>query len=254
MSSSSYTNTRRVIAPLATATGKVQWLGIVLLGAIIVLAILAPLFAGYPPRALSCKPFEAPSAAHILGCDDAGYDLWSQLLYGARVSLIVGLSVALISTAIATMVAILVGYHGGWVDRLVMRFIDVVQAMPFMPLVIVLGVYFGASIQTQVTVIALVMWASPVRELRAQILSIRSAGYVEASIAMGAGGWFVGLKHLLPEIAPLIVPQFVRIALAAIMVETSLSFLGLGDPLQNSWGSILFHANARAAFLTGPWV
>ncbi|WP_169194056.1 nickel ABC transporter ATP-binding protein NikE [Devosia sp. MC1541] len=254
MSTAHYSNTRRVIAPFSTATGKVQWLGITMLGIIVLLAVMAPLFAGYLPRALSCAPFETPSAAHILGCDDAGYDIWSQLLYGARVSLIVGLSVATVSTVIATAVAILVGYHGGWVDRLVMRFIDVVQAMPFMPLVIVLGVYFGASIQTQIIVIALVMWASPVRELRAQILSIRSAGYVEASIAMGAGGWFVGLKHILPEIAPLIVPQFVRIALAAIMVETSLSFLGLGDPLQNSWGSILFHANARAAFLTGTWI
>lgn len=254
MSSVSYINTRSIIAPLSTPTGKVQWLGMAMLGVIVLLAIMAPVFSGYPPRSLSCAPFEAPSTAHILGCDDAGYDIWSQLLYGARVSLVVGLSVAIISTVIATAVAILVGYYGGWVDRLIMRFIDVVQAMPFMPLVIVLGVYFGASIQTQVTVIALVMWASPVRELRAQILSVRSAGFVEASIAMGAGGWFVGLRHILPEIAPLIVPQFVRIALAAIMVETSLSFLGLGDPLQNSWGSILFHANARAAFLTGTWV
>lgn len=254
MSSGTYVNTRRVIAPFATATGKVQWLGIAMLAAIVILAIFAPVFAGYEPRAISCAPFEKPSAAHILGCDDAGYEIWAQLLFGARVSLLVGLSVALVSTSIATAIAIVVGYHGGWVDRLIMRCIDVVLALPFMPLVIVLGVYFGASIQTQVTVIALVLWASPVRELRAQILSVRAAGFVEASIAMGAGGWFVGLRHILPEIAPLIVPQFVRIALAAIMVETSLSFLGLGDPLQNSWGSILFHANARAAFLTGTWV
>jgi ABC-type dipeptide/oligopeptide/nickel transport system permease subunit len=167
MPSASYTNTRHVIAPFSTATGKVQWLGLVMLGTIATLAIFAPVFAGYAPRALSCAPFEVPGAAHILGCDDAGYDIWSQLLYGARVSLVVGLLVAQVSTVIATGVAILVGYHGGWVDKLVMRFIDVVQAMPFMPLVIVLGVYFGASIQTQVTVIALVMWASPVRELRA---------------------------------------------------------------------------------------
>lgn len=249
-----YTNTRSFIAPISTATGKVQWLGIAMLAIIALLAILAPIFAGYGPREIACAPFEKPNPAHWLGCDDAGYDIWAQLLFGARVSLAVGLSVALVSTIVATSVAILVGFYGGWVDRLIMRFVDVVLALPFLPLVIVLGVYFGASIQTQVTVIALVMWANPVRELRAQILAIRSAGFVEASIAMGAGGWFVGLKHILPELAPLVVPQFVRIAHAAIMVETSLSFLGLGDPLQNSWGSILFHANARAAFLTGSWV
>lgn len=249
-----YVNTSRFIAPLSTASGKVQWLGVVMLLAIVLLAILARLFAGYGPREIACAPFEKPSSAHWLGCDDAGYDIWAQLLFGARISLAVGLSVALVSTFIATSIAILVGFYGGWVDRLIMRFIDVVLALPFLPLVIVLGVYFGASIQTQVTVVALVMWANPVRELRAQILAIRAAGFVEASIAMGAGGWFVGLRHILPELAPLVVPQFVRIAHAAIMVETSLSFLGLGDPLQNSWGSILFHANARAAFLTGSWV
>lgn len=250
----SYVNTHRFIAPFATATGKVQWLGLAMLATIIVLAVFAPVFSGYGPRTVSCAPFERPGPAHWLGCDDAGRDIWSQLLFGARISLAVGLSVALVSTLVATVVAIVVGFYGGWVDRVVMRFIDVVLALPFLPLVIVLGVYFGASIQTQVTVIALVMWANPVRELRAQILAIRSAGFVEASLSMGAGGWFVGSRHILPELAPLIVPQFVRIAHAAIMVETSLSFLGLGDPLQNSWGSILFHANARAAFLTGAWV
>lgn len=245
---------RRFLAPFATATGKVQWLGIAMLATIVLLAVFAPLIAGFGPREVSCRPFLKPDALHWLGCDDAGHDLLAQLLYGARVSLAVGLSVAAISTAVATVVAIVAGFHGGWIDRAVMRFVDVVLALPFLPLVIVLGVFFGASIRTQVIVITLVMWANPVRELRAQILSIRSSGFVEASLAMGAGGRFIGMRHILPELAPLIVPQFVRIAHAAIMVETALSFLGLGDPLQNSWGTILFHANARAAFLTGSWV
>jgi ABC-type glutathione transport system ATPase component/ABC-type dipeptide/oligopeptide/nickel transport system permease subunit len=252
--SETYVNTRAFIAPLASSTGKVQWLGIVMLATIVLMAVAAPLLVPYGPRELSCAPFERPSLAHLFGCDDAGYDIFSQVLHGARVSLTIGLLVALVSTGIAAALAVIVGVYGGWVDRLVMRIVDVVLALPFLPLVIVLGVYFGASIQTQVLVIAFVMWASPVRELRAQVLALRSSGFVEASRAMGAGAWFVGIRHLLPELAPLIVPQFVRIAHAAILVETSLSFLGLGDPLQNSWGSILFHANARAAFLTGSWV
>jgi ABC-type glutathione transport system ATPase component/ABC-type dipeptide/oligopeptide/nickel transport system permease subunit len=249
-----YTNTRGFFAPITTATGKVQWAGVVLLASVVILAVFAPLFTPFGPRELSCAPFEKPSLTHIFGCDDAGYDIFAQVLYGARVSLLVGLLVAIVSTVIATAIAVLVGISGVWLDRIVMRFVDVVLALPFLPLVIVLGVYFGASIQTQIFVIALVMWANPVRELRSQILSLRASGFVEASRAMGASGWFVGIRHLLPELAPLIVPQFIRIAHAAILVETSLSFLGLGDPLQNSWGSILFHANARAAFLTGSWV
>ena len=249
-----YTNTRSFIAPVATTTGKVQWIGIAGLTLMVFLAVAAPLLTPFGPRELSCTAFERPSLVHLFGCDDAGHDILSQVLHGARVSLTVGLSVALVSTLVATALAVVVGVYGRWVDQLVMRIIDVVLALPFMPLVIVLGVYFGASLATQILVIAVVMWASAVRELRAQILAIRSAAYVEASRAMGAGAWFVGTRHLLPELAPLIVPQFIRIAHAAILVETSLSFLGLGDPVQDSWGSLLFHANARTAFLTGAWV
>lgn len=242
------------IAPLSTTTGKVQWCGIIGLSLMVLLAALAPLLTPFGPREVSCAAFEKPSLIHLFGCDDAGYDILSQVLYGARVSLTIGLLVAVVATCIAAVFAVVVGVYGGWVDRLIMRFVDVVMALPFMPLVIVLGVYFGASLQTQILVIAVLMWASPVRELRAQVLTIRSSAYIEASRAMGANVWFIGTRHLLPELAPLIVPQFIRIAHAAILVETSLSFLGLGDPTQTSWGSLLFHANARTAFLTGAWV
>ena len=248
-----YTNTRRFLAPFETVTGKVQWLGVAILTVMITLAILAPLIAGVGPDEAVCSPFEKPSGAHILGCDDAGHDLFSQLLFGARVSLFVGLSVAFFATLVAVVVAIVAGFSGGWTDRIIMRFVDVVLSLPFLPLVIVLGVVLGASLATQIVVIAMVMWAQPVRELRAQILSIRSLGFVEASSAMGASGRYIGMRHILPEVAPLIVPQFVRIAHGAILVETSLSFLGLGDPTQTSWGTILYHANARTAFLTGSW-
>ena len=252
-SSNKYINTRRFLAPFATVTGKVQWTGIAILSCLILLAIFAPWVAGYNPKDAVCEPFETPSALHILGCDDAGRDLFSQLLYGARVSLYVGLSVAFFATLLAVVLAIIAGFSGGWTDRIIMRVVDVVLSLPFLPLVIVLGVVLGASLTTQIIVITIVMWAQPVRELRAQILSIRSLGFVEASQAMGANGRYIGFHHILPEVAPLVVPQFVRIAHGAILVETSLSFLGLGDPTQTSWGTILYHANARTAFLTGSW-
>ncbi len=257
---------KRLLAPMSSFTGKVQALGIGILGSMIVLAIFAPVFTGYGPKDLVCAPFQVPVSRHWLGCNDVGQDLWAQLIYGARTSLFVGISVALVSTTLATLLALIAGFcagavkgtrrfilDGSWIDQIIMRCVDVSLSLPFLPLVIVLGVYFGASIQTQIIVITLVMWAHPVRELRAQTLSIRSAAFVEASKTMGAGGMFIVFRHILPELAPLIVPQFVRIAHNAILIETSLSFLGLGDPLQNSWGSTLYHANARAAFLTGSW-
>jgi len=249
-----YINTRRFIAPFKTTTGKVQWLGIIILALLIIMAIFAPWIAGVGPTEEVGIPFEKPSTAHILGCNDAGQDLFSQLLHGARVSIFIGLSVATFSTFIAVLLAIIAGFYGGWIDKLIMRFVDIFLTLPFLPLVIVLGVVLGASLTTQIIVIASVMWAGPIRELRSQILSIRSLDFVEASQAMGASGRYIGLRHILPELAPLIVPQFIGIAHGAILVETSLSFLGLGDPSQISWGSILYHANVRTAFLTGSWV
>lgn len=245
---------RSFFAPYSTPTGKVQRLGVGVLLVMLGIAIFAPWFAIYDPNSLSCQSFQTPNWQHILGCNDVGQDILSKLVYGARISLFIGITVALISTFLATVLALLSGFYGGWIDRSLMRLVDIILALPFLPLVIVLGVYFGASIQTQILVITFVMWAQPLRELRAQVLSIYTSGFVESSIAMGAGGPFVGRKHLLPELAPLIVPQFVRIAHNAILVEASLSFLGLGDPIQNSWGSILFHANARTAFLTDAWI
>lgn len=254
MAADVYVKPKRLLAPVATTTGKVQWLGIAILTTIAAVAILAPLLSAYGPTDAVCDPFEHPGPGHLLGCDDAGRDLFAQLIYGARVSLFVGLSVAVIATTAAVILSILAGLNGGWTDRLIMRIVDVALSLPFLPLVIVLGVYLGASLTTQILVIALVMWAQPVRELRSQILSVRAMTFVEASKAMGAGGLHIGARHILPEVAPLVVPQFVRIAHSAILVETSLSFLGLGDPLQSSWGAILYHANARTAFLTGSWL
>lgn len=244
------------------AISKVTWFGISVLSLIVLIALFAPLLTPYAPQYNDCSAFSPPSSSHLLGCNDFGQDLWTHLIYGARTSLTVGITVALLASISATLLAIIAGYSAGgneraqakaWLDRLIMRTVDVTLALPFLPLVIVLGVFFGASVQTEILVLSLVMWAQPVRELRAQILQLRHNGYVEAAQTMGATAWFIGKKHILPDLLPLIVPQFIRIAHNAILVEATLSFLGLGDPLQSSWGSTLFHANARTAFLTGAW-
>lgn len=238
----------------------IQLVGILMLGLLVVSAIAAPMISDFDPDGYSCAPFQKPDGLHLLGCNDVGQDIWAQLLYGARTSLLVGVSVALLATVIATFLAIIAGYSAGqkqkkieWLDIAIMRGVDIALSLPFLPLVIVLGVYFGATLLTQIFVISLVMWAYPVRELRAQILSLRTQTYITAARTMGAGLWHISWRHLLPQILPLVMPQFVRIAHQAILIEAALSFLGLGDPLQNSWGSILFHANARTAFLTGSW-
>jgi ABC-type dipeptide/oligopeptide/nickel transport system ATPase component/ABC-type dipeptide/oligopeptide/nickel transport system permease subunit len=218
------------------------------------MSVLAPLFAPYDPFQRSGAPFEKPNARHPLGCNDVGHDLLSELMYGGRASLSVGIFAAFYSTAVAVFAALVAGYFGGPLDRFLMRVVDVVMSLPFLPLVIVLGVFLGPGMGTQILVISLVMWASPCRELRSQVLKTRSNGYIDAARAMGDKSWRIILRHALPDLMPLIVPQFVLVAQSAILIESSLSFLGLGDPVSKSWGSMLFFANTRAAFLTGAWV
>lgn len=255
-----------LIGSFATFSGKVQWLGIFILTSLIVIALFAPAFTPFDPKAYSCTAFEPPSRIHWFGCNDVGQDLFSQLVYGTRLSLLIGLSVAILATSVATFLALIAGYNanrkddahqttaGRLIDRLVMRFVDIALSLPFLPFVIILATYFGASIATQIVIIALVMWAQPVREIRSQVLALRTATFVQVSRDMGAPATFVIRRHLLPDLIPLIAPQFIRIAHNAILIEAALSFLGLGDPLQTSWGSMLFHANSRSAFLTGAWL
>jgi len=245
---------RRFLSAQGSIAGRVQRAGLVLLGVIVAAVLAGPLLSPYAASDLACAPFQPPSAQHWLGCNDVGQDLLTGVLTGGRISLSIGVMTALLTTVVATLVAITAAYRGGVVDQAAMRLVDVVMSLPFLPLVIVLGAFFGASLPIQVLVITLVMWAQPVRELRAQALSLRSAEYVEAARAMGASGWRVTMRHILPELTPLIVPQFIRVAHNAILLESSLSFLGLGDPVRKSWGAILFHANARTAFLTDSWV
>jgi len=234
------------LAPLA-------WVGIALLVVLGAAALFAPLLAPFDPAARSGIPFSPPGEGHLLGTNDVGHDILSELLFGARVSLLVGLAAALAATGVGGTVGLAAGYVGGWVDAALMRLVDVTLALPFLPLAIVLGVFFGGGIVTQIAVIAGVAWAVPARELRSQVLSARRRADVEAAVVMGASRSYLLRRHLLPAVAPLLAPQLVRAATLAILTEASLSFLGLGDAGTKSWGTMLYYAQARGALLTDAW-
>jgi len=200
------------------------------------------------------QPFAAPSWEHPLGANDIGQDILSNVIFGARVSLLVGITAAFAATVIGTLVGLASGYSGGLVDAALMRIVDVALSLPFLPLMIVIGVFLGPGLSTEILVISGVIWAGAARELRSQTLSVSRRDHVRAARAMGAGRWYVLRRHLLPAVFPLVIPQFVHAANVAILLEASLSFLGLGDPTTRSWGTILFYANARSAFLTDAWI
>lgn len=234
--------------------GFIPVLGATLLIGVALMAILAPLISPYDPTRPAGLPFERPSGRHLLGTNDIGQDILSEIIWGSRVSLAIGVLAALIGTVIGVAVGVISGFYRGFVDAFFMRLVDVILSLPFLPLMILLAAFLGPSMVTIILVVALVSWARPARIVRSQVLSLAGQDYVSAARAVGAGNARIIIRHLMPGVAALVVVEFVQAAAGAILVESSLAFLGLGDPIQKSWGSILYYAQARSAFLSGAWV
>jgi ABC-type dipeptide/oligopeptide/nickel transport system permease subunit len=188
-----------------------------------------------------------------LGTNDLGQDLFSELIAGTRASLLTGLIVASVAVLIGTMIGLAGGYFSGWSDSLLMRLTDLILVLPFLPLVILLSVYLGPSQRNVIIVLSIFFWAVPARLIRSRVLSLRGDTYVEAARALGASPWQIITDHLWSGVRPLVLAQVVLIASAAILAESSLSFLGLGDPSAKSWGSMLYFARASGAFLSDAW-
>ena len=242
------------VRPRRRRLGVVGSVGLTFLILLAATAVFAPWVAPYNPEETSGGPFEAPSRLHLLGTNDIGQDILSELIFGARISLVIGFLAAIVAISIGTAVGTVAGYFGGWVDTVLMRAVDVVLVIPFLPLMILLAAYLGPSFWNIILVIGLLVWARPARVLRSQVLSLRSLEYIDAARALGASAGRILSLHVLPGVISLSLAQFILAASNAILIEASLSFLGLGDPTAKSWGSILYYAQVRSAFLTGAWL
>jgi peptide/nickel transport system ATP-binding protein len=227
--------------------------GLVLLAVPTLAALLAPLVARHSPTRPSGLPLLHPGLAHPLGTDDLGVDLFAQLVFGARISLAIGIGAATLALAVGLLVAVVAGWKRGWAESVLMRLTDVTLAFPFLPLVLVLAAFFGRGLVTTAVVIAAVSWARPARVLWAQVLKLREYQHVQAARAMGGSGTRCVCRHILTRLTPLASAQFVRVANAAVISEAALAFLGLGDPNKASWGIMLANASSNNAMLTGAW-
>ncbi len=214
---------------------------------------MAPLVARHSPTRPSGRPLLRPSPGHPLGTDDLGVDIFSQLVYGSRISLAIGLGAAVLAVVVGLTVALVAGWRRGWVETVLMRITDVTLAFPFLPLVLVLAAFFGRGLIVTALVIGAVSWARPARVLWAQVLKLREYPHVQAARAMGATNTRCVCRHILTRLTPVTSAQFVRVANAAIISEAALAFLGLGDPNQASWGIMLANASSNNALLTGAW-
>ena len=231
-------------------------LGLVMLLSVVLMALFADVLAPYDPTARvegTLDVLAPPNAEHLLGTDDVGKDVLSQMIYGTRVSLMVGFTGSFVSVCIGTLVGMGAGYFGGRTDAIAMRFVDFLMVIPGLPLMMVIISVWGRGLEKIIIVIGLLYWVSTARLVRSQVLSIKERQFITRARALGVGGWRIIVRHILPQVTPLVVAQGVLAISNAIINEAVLSFLGLGDPTRISWGMMLNFAFARAVGRRGWW-
>jgi peptide/nickel transport system permease protein len=189
----------------------------------------------------------------ILGTTNWGADAWAQLIYGSRISLIIGILATGISTAVGVIVGMVAGYFGGKVDEVLMRVVDFLLVIPGLPLMMVLAAFLGASISNIIIVIAILGWTGTSRLIRSQVLAEKNKAYVESARAIGASDTYIMFRHILPNVTPILFANITLGVVGAILSEAGLSFLGLTDPEDPSWGRMLADARTGGAFTTGAW-
>ncbi len=255
---------RAFVALTRTNRGRI---GLALLTVFLIMAIFGPALAPQDPNAASSFSTSAeqnladPSSEHLLGTDEQGRDVLSEVLYAARISLSVGVAAALISTILGALVGIIAGYFGGWVDRVLMAIDDWVLVIPFIPTAIVIASLLGRRADdwplgkesVLVLVIGALGWAGVSRIVRSQVLTLKERDYVQRARVLGASDRTIMSRHILPGVLPLVLANAVLYVSVAVLAETTLAFLGLGDPLNFSWGQMLNSAYESGAMTQAKW-
>lgn len=232
--------------------------GAAIYAAILLVAIFADRLAPYQPKAIlkvgnRIARYLPISPDHWLGTTSSGRDVFSQLIYGSRAALLVGLSAAFAVVAIGTILGLLGGYLGGWVDKLVIRLSDIVLGLPFLPFMLVLAALTHPGTDIVIFTVAALLWPNTARVIRAQVLSLRERAWVEAARVTGCSTARIMFVHVLPQVLPL-AALYGSVAIGwAILAEASASFLGFGDPDTMSWGVMLQDAYANQALSRGAW-
>lgn len=221
---------------------------------ILVIAIFAPIFAPYDPYMQNLKDrLLEPNLNHLLGTDELGRDTLSRIIYGARISLTIGILPTLISMMIGTVLGIISGYIGGKADFLIMRLADIMLAFPSLLLAMVVMYTMGGGLINIFIALSLVNWASTARMVRSQTLSIKEKEYVQAAKSIGVNNFTIMIRHILPNCIPALIVLFTLSIPSAILSEASLSFLGVGAmPPSASWG--LMVVKAKKYMFTEPWL
>jgi len=232
-------------------------IGLVIMVLAVAMALCAPLLADKSGlravNAVNNPIWASPSEFHPLGTDNLGRSVWTQFVWGSRISLLVGLAATVIAMFIGSLIGIVAGFYGGRLGAVLMRITEWFLVIPFLPLAIVLAAVLGPSVANIIFVIGITSWPSTARLIRAQGLTLKERLYVDRSRALGASrGHLIG-RHILPNVSPLILANTTLTVPIVILSETTLSFLGLGDPTRASWGKMLQESFAAGALTQGAW-
>ena len=217
------------------------------------LALAGPLLLEEDPKAKVGEVFEPPSREFVLGTDGGGASMVALLVAGARVSLLIGFCAAAISALIGGTVGIVSGFFGGKTDTALMRMTDYFLVIPDVPLMIVVAALFGRSTWNIIVIIGIIYWTFTARLIRAQTKSVRERVYVQRARALGAGNTRLIVRHVLPQVTPLLVANTVLLIAYAIFAETFITFLGLGDPSTITWGRLIENAFTDDAIINDAW-
>lgn len=230
-------------------------IGVVLIVLILIAAVFAPILRTVDPQKAGERQniLLSPSGTHWLGTDDLGRDVWSQILFGSRVSLMIGLITAFVTVITGTLVGLTAGYFGGWIEEILVKIIDFFMMLPVLPLMIILAAVLGPNLWNIIMVLSVVSWPTTARVVRSQVLSMKERPYVEAARCIGAGNARLMFGEIMPNVLPLMFAQAVLMVTYAVYGEAVLAFLGLGDPTRISWGSMLHFAFESGVMARSPW-
>lgn len=222
--------------------------------ALLILGLFSEQIAKFPPDKVVADSFISPNKIHKLGTDDLGMDIFAQILYGAKISILISLIVAVTSTIIGALVGTLAGYYGGTLDRILIRLIDILTIIPTLPLLIIISSFWGPSLKNIIVILICMSWVGPARMIRTKVISLKTEPYIIAAKYYGADFIYITRKHFIKEIFPLMLVSIIRLISRTIISEASLSFLGLGDPTNKTWGLVLNYAiSYNAIYFTDYW-
>ncbi len=235
---------------------RLAMLGLAMFAVIFTLSVFAHVFDRYEPNKLNLRDkFQPPSAAHVLGTDRVGRDIWSRTLHGGRISLTVGFAAALVAMGLGVLLGAVSGFYGGAVDMVIMRFTDIVMTFPQVVIILTVATFVGQGLFNVILLIGLFSWPPMARLVRGQVLSLREEQFVKAARSLGASDAAVIFRHVMPSVVAPLLATLTFAVNEAVLLEAGLSFLGVGIPLPTaSWGNMLEAARSLDVLQEGAWM